>query len=242
MHPSSGKLLSCDSTPTTFPTHPPPISPTTHANPRHTTHHPTNFPRYLPSICLNHNIPPSWQAEVIKHKKTHTVSWATSLPWSKKVLTAPRNPVPKTTVNATAPVDIIRVMLTNNEKEFSAEQGAIALHIITLGSPIAQAQGNVSTYNDKRKAHTLIFDIPEATLEFKASLYGIPSYDKSALPVVTLENGDHCFVELIKSSGHASLDAAARNTVSSRWRFHPARRGGVAVPAVVTVPIRFELR
>ncbi|MCB1554110.1 MAG: TonB family protein [Xanthomonadales bacterium] len=42
------------------------------------------------------------------------------------------------------------------------------------------------------------------------------------------------------SSGHRSLDAAARDSVSS-WIFAPARRDGVAIPAQVVVPICFSL-
>ena len=47
--------------------------------------------------------------------------------------------------------------------------------------------------------------------------------------------------EISDSSGFDSLDDAALETVRSRWRFVPARHGGVAVESWVLVPIRFAL-
>ncbi len=47
--------------------------------------------------------------------------------------------------------------------------------------------------------------------------------------------------EVADSSGFDALDAAALETVRSRWRFVPARRAGVAVESWVLVPIRFAL-
>lgn len=48
-------------------------------------------------------------------------------------------------------------------------------------------------------------------------------------------------LELIESSGHASLDGAAATAVM-RWRFDPARSAGLAVPATVRLPVRFALQ
>ena len=47
--------------------------------------------------------------------------------------------------------------------------------------------------------------------------------------------------EISDSSGFDSLDDAALETVRSRWRFVPARHGGIAVESWVLVPIRFAL-
>ncbi|TIC84751.1 energy transducer TonB [Crenobacter intestini] len=46
-------------------------------------------------------------------------------------------------------------------------------------------------------------------------------------------------VSVLQGSGHPRLDRAAREAVG-RWRFVPARQGGVAVEDSVDVPIRFE--
>ena len=47
--------------------------------------------------------------------------------------------------------------------------------------------------------------------------------------------------EIADSSGFDSLDDAALEAVRSRWRFVPARHGGLAVESWVLVPIRFAL-
>ncbi len=47
-------------------------------------------------------------------------------------------------------------------------------------------------------------------------------------------------VRVASSSGHGILDRAARDAVR-RWRFNPARRAGIAVPASLEVPVTFRL-
>jgi protein TonB len=64
--------------------------------------------------------------------------------------------------------------------------------------------------------------------------------------VVTLEvlvrpDGTPAEVHVRRSSGSPLLDESALDTVRSRWRFIPARRGDVAVESRVTFPIRFRL-
>ncbi|KAF1015944.1 MAG: hypothetical protein GAK31_01427 [Stenotrophomonas maltophilia] len=48
-------------------------------------------------------------------------------------------------------------------------------------------------------------------------------------------------VDIARSSGSRALDLAARSQVLKRWTFEPARREGVAVPAIGLVPIDFSL-
>lgn len=52
--------------------------------------------------------------------------------------------------------------------------------------------------------------------------------------------GEALSVGIAKSSGHGLLDASAVDAVR-RWRFEPARRAGIPIAAVATVPIRFRL-
>ncbi|RMD68336.1 MAG: energy transducer TonB, partial [Gammaproteobacteria bacterium] len=47
-------------------------------------------------------------------------------------------------------------------------------------------------------------------------------------------------VRVVRSSGHPVLDRAALEAVS-RWRFAPARRGGIPVTATTRIPVRFRL-
>jgi protein TonB len=48
-------------------------------------------------------------------------------------------------------------------------------------------------------------------------------------------------LSVFESSGVPSLDQAALTAVRS-WRFEAARQAGRAVPAVINVPVRFEMR
>ena len=48
-------------------------------------------------------------------------------------------------------------------------------------------------------------------------------------------------VTIEESSGHRELDRAAREKVLADWRFQPAMRAGVPVPAIGLVPIDFRL-
>jgi protein TonB len=54
-------------------------------------------------------------------------------------------------------------------------------------------------------------------------------------------NGRPLEVTVERSSGHRELDRAAREQVLAQWRFQPAQRAGVAVPAWALVPIDFRL-
>jgi len=55
------------------------------------------------------------------------------------------------------------------------------------------------------------------------------------------QRGQVTTISVSKSSGVASLDRAALETVRT-WRFEPARRGDKPVSIVVTVPIRFAIQ
>jgi len=64
--------------------------------------------------------------------------------------------------------------------------------------------------------------------------------------VVTLEvlvrpDGSPAEVRVQHSSGSPLLDESALDTVRTRWRFLPARRGNVPVESRVTFPVRFRL-
>lgn len=61
------------------------------------------------------------------------------------------------------------------------------------------------------------------------------------LKVEVLPNGRVGEVELEKSSGHEILDQSAIDTIK-KWRFIPARKGGVAIPCWVNIPFKFQLR
>ena len=55
-----------------------------------------------------------------------------------------------------------------------------------------------------------------------------------------LSNGHVGQIEVKRSSGYEILDQSALSTVK-KWKFIPARKGGVAIPVWVNIPIKFEL-
>ncbi len=61
------------------------------------------------------------------------------------------------------------------------------------------------------------------------------------LAVEVSAQGKPVRVEVETSSGFASLDEAALNTVLRRWRFTPAQLAGISVANRVQVPVRFQL-
>ena len=61
------------------------------------------------------------------------------------------------------------------------------------------------------------------------------------LRVVVGADGAVRKAEVAESSGFEELDQSALDTVRTRWRFVPARRGGVAVDSSVLVPVKFSL-
>jgi protein TonB len=62
------------------------------------------------------------------------------------------------------------------------------------------------------------------------------------LQVRVRPDGSPADVRIQRSSGYELLDEAAADTVRSRWKFIPARRGDEPVESTVTFPIRFDLK
>ncbi|MBA2238954.1 MAG: energy transducer TonB, partial [Lysobacter sp.] len=62
------------------------------------------------------------------------------------------------------------------------------------------------------------------------------------LQVLVDTDGKPLQVEVARSSGHRSLDRAARRHVLARWMFRPAIQDGRPVQAIGLVPVEFALR
>lgn len=61
------------------------------------------------------------------------------------------------------------------------------------------------------------------------------------LRVAVGADGSARAVTVDQSSGHVLLDESARSSVK-KWRFRPAKAGGIAVDSSVIVPVRFSLK
>jgi TonB family protein len=61
------------------------------------------------------------------------------------------------------------------------------------------------------------------------------------LRVEVLSNGRVGQIEVRRSSGYESLDRSALTTVK-QWRFIPAKKGDIAIPLWVNIPIKFQLQ
>lgn len=61
------------------------------------------------------------------------------------------------------------------------------------------------------------------------------------LQVLVDVDGKPLEVKISRSSGHRTLDQAARKQVLGHWRFVPAQRNGQAVQAIGLVPVDFAL-
>jgi len=64
---------------------------------------------------------------------------------------------------------------------------------------------------------------------------------KTVLLVDVNSQGAPAEIQILKSSGYLLLDKAAITTVW-RWKFIPARKGGLPVPGQVVLPVEFCLR
>jgi protein TonB len=61
------------------------------------------------------------------------------------------------------------------------------------------------------------------------------------LRVLVLATGQASEVQILSSSGDASLDDSALSTVT-QWQFNPAQRNGEAIEQWIEVPIIFSIR
>ncbi|WP_462156358.1 energy transducer TonB [Pseudoalteromonas piscicida] len=150
---------------------------------------------------------------------------ANELPQPKKLNKAivPEN---KRTIEAAAPTST-----RENTSQQEATQIASARHL---------SEAN-STDDSPVKLDALpLFKAPRPALSYplrakRRGLEGVTIFE-----IELDQKGEIVNLTLVKSSGHQSLDIAARKNVE-QWQFHPVFRDGNAVKALFTVPIKFSL-
>ncbi len=95
-------------------------------------------------------------------------------------------------------------------------------------------------------------DVPASGVQLRYLRAPAPAYPAAALragqqgtvvlKVLVDVDGSPLRVDIERSSGHRSLDLAARIQVLRQWKFQPATDGGRAVQAVGLVPVDFSLQ
>lgn len=191
--------------------------------------------------------------EVLKQKKSDT-------PVAQAASPAP--------VKKTMPTDIVTTHVersSSNEVHVDADpslqtktaESVSVIHGETVPKALAGAKKNLQKSSSLDK----ITDEPELTLSHggkKGFTAALPRYDRNPKPVypevarrrgwegsahfevLVLKNGRVGQVKMLTSSGHRSLDRAARKAIQ-RWVFKAASSFGANVDSRVVVPIDFVL-
>lgn len=105
----------------------------------------------------------------------------------------------------------------------------------TSGTTVATADG---TARRGGRGAAPLADNPPPVYPWRARQRGYQG--RVVLRVRVRANGSSAAIAVFKSSGYAVLDRAAVHAVR-KWRFAPARSGGVAISSIVAVPVRFRL-
>jgi protein TonB len=118
--------------------------------------------------------------------------------------------------------------------------------VVTKETAVAQEQASSKTVNgDPAAAPVHMPDASASDLHNPKPPYPPVSRSKGEqgsvlLKVCVAATGAVDSVDIARSSGFVRLDRSANDTVM-RWRFHPARKGGQAIPMCYQLPIRFSL-
>lgn len=180
-------------------------------------------------------IPATYQAIPVP-RETTTVRFIARVdppPLPPRTVTEPPKAVPVTPQPRTAPVPTPLPAPTATVEDAPA-----------FALPAAEPEGLAT-------APTLAPATPQVGAELHYRSAPPPAYPIAALRAdqqgtvllrVEVDSSGHpVAVDIERSSGSRALDQAARSQVLKRWTFEPARRDGVAVPAIGLVPVAFTL-
>ncbi len=109
--------------------------------------------------------------------------------------------------------------------------------IVSTGTPHPQAQRMVSAaYEPMQVARPLHNPTPQ----YPATAREGGVQGRVMVQVRVSADGTPQHIKIIRSSGHATLDTAAANSIH-QWRFAPAVRGVQSIASTVIVPVDFRL-
>lgn len=169
------------------------------------------------------------------------------------------DPMPPSPAEAPAPVDTAEPVPTVANADPGSADGSHDPVVASLGNVGATA-GSAATGGGRERGHSAGSGSGSGSgggggnhgpgFALGSAGNPMPPYPPSArrrgiegtvvLRVEVSAEGRPLSVEIARSSGSDTLDAAARDTIA-RWRFRPATRGGEAITATASVPVRFSL-
>jgi protein TonB len=122
-----------------------------------------------------------------------------------------------------------------------AEPGASGATVASLGGGKGTGGGGDGTGGDgSGGARPAYGSNPRPPYPLAARRLG--QEGRVTLEVVVRPDGRAQSVRVKQSSGYRLLDESAVHTVKTKWRFVPARNGGVPTTGTATVPIRFQIK
>lgn len=167
------------------------------------------------------------QAQVIPQRKAQA-----QLP--QRIAAAAAEPV------APQAVPAVGEMALPDHKQQAQPEAPAVVAVKSAGPVQAPVAAPATVHEVAPSFHADYLRNPEPT--YPRQSYALGEEGRVLLRVTVSEQGTPVRVEVIKSSGYARLDEAARSTVEGRWRFAPARRGDMPVAGVVQVPVSFAIR
>lgn len=113
-------------------------------------------------------------------------------------------------------------------------------HQVTKPPTASSNVASIASQQDAGQLDSLPVQVFSPQPEYPAAALQEGLEGRVVLRVAIDASGQVTAASLLRSSGHASLDQAARQAVL-RWRFEPPLRLGIAVRTEIAIPIRFQI-
>jgi len=162
----------------------------------------------------------------------------------RNLIPPPLSPMPSP-AHVAKPAPPVAAKPTDQVAGRPGEQADGAGAVASLGGPGGRGGGGAGTGNGTggdggdASARPAYGTNPKPPYPLAARRLGVEGV--VTLEVLVRADGRPAEVRVRSSSGSPLLDDSAVETVRSKWRFMPARRGNAAIDSRVTFPIRFSL-
>lgn len=150
------------------------------------------------------------------------------------------------------PVPVVKAPVVAQPAATSTLPQSISPPAVVAAEPGDIALPSLPTTEPEPGAGTIGPPATQTGMQLQYAFAPPPKYPREALregqrgtvllQVLVGIHGQVLQVGIARSSGHRSLDNAARRHVLARWKFQPALRDGQPVQALGLVPVEFALR